>query len=228
MSLIYKHDRDIVYYHDLTNIPGYGHYNLFDVGFTQNKQDYIEHNDKYLNIENGSDRLFDPYELETLNDELRFLSENIINKYFKINEEITDLFNERLSNLDFTKTIGVHRRATDITIHNSIVPLESIFNEIDSSDFEYVFLMCDNKYDYEKFKEKYGDKLICYDTYSSEINSSPFFKNNNNENDIKKHIIELVFGVTTLSKVKKLICGKSNLSSFVILSNSKLKYKILQ
>jgi hypothetical protein len=72
MGLMYKHDRDIIYYHDLTNIPGYGHYNLFDVGFEQTQEDYINNKNEYLNIENACNRLFDPYELENLDEGLRF------------------------------------------------------------------------------------------------------------------------------------------------------------
>lgn len=224
-----KH-QDIIYYHDLKEIPGYGTDNMFEICFNQNSQDYSLNIDKYINIENDITESYEfgAYDLNGLTYEMRIKSENIIKKYFKLNDECSSLFKERLESIDYTKTIGVHRRATDIHMHNPIIPLDKIFNEIDLCEFDNIFLMCDNKMDYLQFKERYKDKLICYDTYTSDNVEKPFFKYNNVDKNIKNHIIELVFGVTVLSNVKLLICSKSNLSTFTILSNSKLKYKILQ
>lgn len=230
--LYFKHNnQDIKYYHDLNEIPGYGIDNIFEICFIQDSQDYVDNKQKYNNIENNIINIpdFNPYDLSNLTFELRNKSEKIIKKYFKLNDNCNHIFNNRLKFIDYSKTIGVHRRATDIHTHFPIVSLDEIFNEIDMCDFDNVFLMCDNKNDYQKFKEKYGDKLICYDTYSSNNNNNPFFKNDNNlQKDVKNHIIELVFGVMVFSNVKMFICTKSNLSTFAILSNSKLKYKTLE
>ena len=51
-----------------------------------------------------------------------------------------------------------------------------------------------------------------------------FFKVENNEKLIKKHIQEIVFGAYTLGMTKKLICTRSNLSAFSIFSNLNLNY----
>ena len=88
--------------------------------------------------------------------------------------------------------------------------------------------MCDNYDDLNKFKNRYGNKLITFDEMTtSNINELPFFKNGNHDNMFVGHITEIVFGAFTLGNTKKLICTKSNLSTFSILSNSKLQYKIL-
>jgi hypothetical protein len=50
---------------------------------------------------------------------------------------------------------------------------------------------------------------------------------NKDEESIKNHIKEIVFGAYTLGMTKKLYCTKSNLSTFSILSNSNLNYKRL-
>jgi hypothetical protein len=220
------------YYHDLTDIWGYGNGNIFDICFTQDTLDYINNINEYINIENADNfnqfLNISPYDLSSLTNELRLQSEKNINEYFKLNEYCEYLYNERIKSIDFTKTIGVHRRATDISGHFPIVPLENIFKEIDSCDFSSIFLMCDNKIDYQKFKERYNDKIICYDFYTSDNSKIPFYRYKNTEVDIKNHIIELVLGALILGKVRLLICSKSNLSSFSILSNSKLKFKILE
>ena len=105
--------------------------------------------------------------------------------------------------------------------------LDVIFSEIESNDFNNVFLMCDNEHDTNKFKERYGNKIITYDEFTSKDTNVPFFKMQNSVQDIHKHIEELVFGVYTLSKTKHFICTKSNISSFSILSNSELNFKLL-
>ena len=87
--------------------------------------------------------------------------------------------------------------------------------------------MCDNSVDLNKFKTRYGNKIITYDEFTSNDQNLPFFKIKNNQTQIEKHILELLFGVFTLSKTKKLICTKSNLSTFTILINSNLNYKLL-
>jgi hypothetical protein len=234
-NLLFLNNEDInKYYHDLTDIWGYGTGNIFDVCFTQDSVDYINNINEYINIEKiDKPKLnqflnVNPYDLSDLTDELRLQSEKNIKQYFKLNDYCESLYNERIKSIDFTKTIGVHRRATDISGHFPIVSLENIFKEIDSCDFSSIFLMCDNKIDYQEFKERYGDKIICYDVYTSDYSEKPFYRYENTETDIKNHITELVLGTIILSKVKLLICSKSNLSTFSILSNSKLKYKILE
>ena len=88
--------------------------------------------------------------------------------------------------------------------------------------------MSDNIGDLNKFKQRYGNRLITFDEFtSSKVEENPFFKVENDEQLIKQHIQEIVFGAYTLGMTKKLICTKSNLSTFSIFSNSKLNYKRL-
>jgi hypothetical protein len=140
-----------------------------------------------------------------------------------------NLFSSRHSQIDFTKTIGFHRRATDMTLHHiPTIPLDNVFNSIEEEEFENIFLMSDNMDDLNKFKQRYGNRLITFDEFStSELDSNPFFKMNKDEESTKNHIKEIVFGAYTLGMTKKLYCTKSNLSTFSILSNSNLNYKRL-
>jgi hypothetical protein len=139
------------------------------------------------------------------------------------------IFKQRHSQISFGKTIGFHRRATDMEIiHNlKTFDLSYIFEILEKEDFENIFLMSDNLPDLKKFKDRYGNRLITYDEFStSEDSLLPYFKSNTNEKN-KSHVQEIVFGAFTLGMTKKLICTKSNLSVFSILTNSKLNYKIL-
>lgn len=221
-------DVDIKYYHDLFNIPGYGNENMFDISLIQDENDFKVNNHLYTNIESfGNDLKLDCYDIEKYSQDIRLISEKIIKDFFIPNETLNELLNKRHSQINFNTTVGVHRRSTDIKSHHNIVNMEDIFNGIESNEFDNVFLMCDNIHDVNKFKLRYGNKLITYDEFTSKDINLPFFKINNPIEDIHNHIIELLFGVFTLSKTKNFICTKSNISSFCILSDSKLKYKLL-
>lgn len=228
-NFVYKNgDDNIKYYHDLFDIPGYVHNNLFDVCFVQDEIDYKKNINLYQNIEETENLLkLDPYQMWDFNLESRLLSEKIINKFFVPNLDLKNLLINRQNQINFENTIGVHRRSTDITMHHNIVDLNKLFDSIDLNDFDSIFLMCDNLNDHISFKKRYGNKIITYDEFTSEQNNLPFFKINKDLEKIKKHIQEMVFGVLTLSKTKNLICSRSNLSAFSILANSKLNYKIL-
>jgi hypothetical protein len=219
---------DIIYYHDLHNLPGYVKDNSFDVAFIQNTNDYKKNIDLYDNIENTDNVLdLDCYNPLGFSNEVREISEKIVKNYFKFNETLNSYFVERHREIDFEKTVGVHRRSTDIKMHHNKISLQTVFYNIEKEEFDNIFLMCDNSFDTEEFKKRYGKKIITYDEFTSNDQNLPFFKLGNNQSQIENHILELVFGVFTLSKTKKLICTKSNLSSFAILINKNLKYNIL-
>ena len=221
-------DVDIIYFHDLFDIPGYGNENLYEISLVQDENDYKIHNNLYVNIESFKSVLnIGGYDIEKYSRDIRAVSEKVINKFFIPNTSLNELITKRHNEINFDTTIGVHRRSTDIGGHHNIIDIHNIFNEIESNEFDSVFLMCDNIYDLKKFKDRYGKKLITYDVFTSKDINLPFFKINNSIEDIHDHVKELLFGVFTLSKTKNFICTKSNISSFCILSNSKLNYKLL-
>jgi hypothetical protein len=215
-------------YYDLSNIVGYGNNNIYDICFVQDKNDYFENINDYSNIEslNGLSKI-NAYDRETFTEENLKVCESIIKDYFTLNDEMKQLFTSRHSQIDFTKTIGFHRRATDMSEvhHIKTIDLSIIFNRLEKEEFENIFLMSDNLDDLNEFKKRYGNKLITFDEFtSSKTNDNPFFKLINDEELIKQHIQEIVFGAYTLGMTKNLFCTKSNLSTFSIFSNSKLNY----
>ena len=221
-------DQKLKIYYDLSNIHGYGSQNIYDTCFIQDVNDYTLNIDKYSNIElvNYISPI-NAYESNTFTEENLKMCESIIKDNFILNDEMKQLFSSRHSQIDFTKTIGFHRRATDMSTvhHTATIDLLEIFNILEKEEFENVFLMSDNINDLNKFKERYGNRLITFDEFtSSKSDDDPFFKLENNDELIKQHIQEIVFGAYTLGMTKKLICSKSNLSTFSIFSNSKLNY----
>lgn len=228
--LNYPNEKLKVYY-DLSNIVGYGSENIYDVCFVQDKNDYLNNTKDYSNIElvNYVSPL-NAYDSNTFTPENLKMCESIIKENFILNDEMNQLFLSRHSQIDFTKTIGFHRRATDMfNIHHvPTIDLSEIFNILEKEEFENIFLMCDNLNDLSVFKKRYGNRLITFDELTSSITEKdPFFKLKNDEELIKRHIQEIVFGAYTLGMTKKLFCTKSNLSTFSIFSNSKLNYKRL-
>lgn len=227
-ALLNYPNEKIKVYHDLSNIFGYGSQNIFDVCFIQDSHDYVNNSNEYFNIESvKSVTHLDAYNSSTFTTESLKNCELIIKDNFILNEETKKLFSIRHSQIDFNKTIGFHRRVTDMSRIHHVPPIEisQIFDILEKEEFENVFLMSDNLNDLNKFKTRYGNKLITFDEFtSSREEDNPFFKLKNDDNSIKKHIQEIVFGAYTLGMTKKLFCTKSNLSTFSIFSNSNLNY----
>lgn len=224
-------NEDFKVYFDLFDIPGYGSGNIYDVCFDQDITDYNSDLSNYSNIELVLPTTrFDPYDESTLTKDKFEICELLIKEHLKLNDEMSNLFSTRHSQIDFTKTIGFHRRATDMSyVHNvPTISLQDIFNILEVEEFENIFLMSDNLNDLGEFKKRYGNRLITFDEFStSDLTNDPFFKTQKDDKLIKNHIKEIVFGAYTLGMTKKLICTKSNLSAFSMLSNSKLNYKRL-
>jgi hypothetical protein len=233
-NLMYPNE-DFKIYFDLFDIPGYGEKNIFDHCFIQDSVDFNENNSQYTNIESLESLLsFDVYKPNTLSDTDRFNYDNLIKKYFILNEEMKNLFLNRHSGIDFNNTIGLHRRATDMNnAHDNgqTINLDVIFNKIEQENFENIFVLCDNVFDLEKIKGRYGNRVITFeDVSTSKDTNFPFHRTEfipKKEEDIKTHIYEIVFGAYTLGMTKKFFCTKSNLSSFTIMSNHKLNYELM-
>ena len=119
------------------------------------------------------------YESETFTEENLKMCESIIRDNFILNDEMKQLMSSRHSQIDFTKTIGFHRRATDMSSVHYVptIDLSNIFNTLEEEEFENVFLMSDNLRDLNEFKKRYGNKLITFDEFtSSKFDDNPFFK----------------------------------------------------
>lgn len=225
--LITYPNQDVKIYFDLEDIYGYGKKNIYDYCFIQDIDDWTRDKKTYTDIESVPlITNLNPYDKSSFNQENLTMTEEIIKKYFQLNSDMKSLVENRFCGIDFSQTIGFHRRATDMNfVHNiTTIELSQIFDILEKEEFENIFLMSDNILDTRKFQERYGNKLITFDDLSSSDEKLPFFKLQNEEDAVKKHIQEIVFGALALGQTKKLICTMSNLSTFSIFSNSKLNY----
>lgn len=222
-------NEELKVYFDLTKVHHYKQENLFDVCFEQDHDDYNNFKNEYKNIESlNSEIRFNHYELSVFPQEIRNETDPIIKKYFLLKPHLEIELNERLQKIDLKKTISVHRRDTDMKYsHHITAPvLNQFFNLIEETDYSNVFVMSDNKPDLELFHERYGDRCISFeeDTTSENLDTPFFLNENNTEEKMKRHIENLTLNTIILSRTKKLICSKSNLSTFAILANPNLEY----
>lgn len=233
VEIIWAHQKfpneKVKVYFDLINIPHYKQENLFDVCFEQDHLDFVTNREKYINIESlNSEINFNHYDLKIFPQDLRQSAELIIKEYFNLKPNLILELNRRLESIDLENTISVHRRDTDMRVgHHITAPvLEQYYSIIDGGNWKNIFLMSDNKQDLDLFLERYGDKIITYedDTTSDDIDNPFFLKEGTTKESMKKHIENLTLNTIILSKTKKLLCSKSNLSTFAILSNPNLEY----
>jgi hypothetical protein len=233
IEIIWAHQKfegeEIKVFFDLVNVHHYKQENLFDVCFVQDHDDYLHNKSEYVNLESlDSELIFNHYDMKTFPQDLRVKAKDIIEKYFILKEEYKIELENRLSQLDLSKTVSVHRRDTDMRVgHHITAPvLEQYYSIIDEENYQNIFLMSDNEKDLNLFKERYGDKIINYEDETTSKNpDAPFFLTGETDSEsMKKHIENLTLNTFILSKTKKLICSKSNLSAFAILFNPNLKY----
>jgi hypothetical protein len=222
-------EEEIKVFFDLTNVHHYKQQNLFDVCFIQDHDDFFENKHLYTNIESlKSEIILNHYELSTIPQDIRDRSELIIQEYFRLKPEFEQTLNERLGLLDLKTTISVHRRDTDMkTSHHITAPsLQQFYDIIDEENYTDIFVMSDNKTDLNLFKEKYPTKVISFEENTTSTSSEyPYFLlSETSPEEMRRHVENLTINTFVLSKTKKLICTKSNLSTFAILANPKLNY----
>lgn len=236
---------EVLLYVQINDRHYYKQENIWDICFEQNVKDFIKNKNKYEIIKEDTTKSPYPYdnipncsrflkkigEFSYLTQKHRSQANKIIQNYFKLKKTYLDEINSKISLFNVSKALGIHRRATDSlgTRHNrdKIKGLKSYFEYIDNHNYEHIFLMCDNEPDINAFKQKYGDKIICFeDENTSKDEKIPFFKNGQDSAGMKKHIEQMIINTYILSKTSKLLCTNSNLSVFASLLNPNLKFEI--
>ena len=225
------HPEDILLYIQINDWKNYKQ-EIFNICFQQNVKDFIENKNEYHEIE--EDTTLSPYPYGDpgrwgklpLTQENREEAKEIIDNYFKLKQPYLNQINSKISSFNLSKTIGIHRRATDsLSQHNKWKKtLTPYFNYIDNNDHEHIFLMCDNQPEINHFKKRYGNKIICFeDGVTSESQINPFFKSGQGPAKMKTHIEQMIINTYILSKTSKLLCSFSNVVSFASLLNPSLE-----
>ncbi len=174
----------------------------------------------------------------------KFVHEKI-EKYIRfkpnVSQAIDTFYAEKMAG---SLCIGVHARLAKA--HTSLVPgkvlpeLNDYFNEVDKllsknpSSNVKIFVASDSHFGVQKFKERYGDKVIHIDAYRAAKEQDPcilytsgaFFKENKNIWHDKKHRsfggLTTILDCVLLSKCTYLIHTTSNLAFFATYYNPEI------
>ncbi|MFA6601797.1 MAG: hypothetical protein WCT02_02965 [Candidatus Paceibacterota bacterium] len=157
------------------------------------------------------------------------LFNKIIRDRIKIKETLTDkadfFWNKYLKG---TKVIGIHYRGTDIhvtiDVYKDILKqpvIAEIFSEVDRlllSGYEAIYLATDEEKTLRSFKERYGHKLISYETERSSDGKALHFVTKKKRQQGEDVIIEVLI----LSKCHFFLYGCSNVATVVKYMNPEI------
>ena len=146
----------------------------------------------------------------------------IYQKYIRFKSEIHKKLNEEKSRLLGTKrTLGVHYRGTDFKLnydnHPVSVQIEQEFVVVDKAlkeyNYEQIFLATDETKAVEKFRERYGNRVVWYqDVFRGEGNTSVAFSESNRSCHKYRLAYEVIRDAFTLSMCQGFIAGVSQVS----------------
>lgn len=160
--------------------------------------------------------------------------QNLCKKYIIPKKDIIDVVEKYLIQYQNKKILGVHKRNKDhlTTGHaknqEHLLTCDHVFSIIDNiiGDYDYLFLMSDEYYNYEKFLEKYKDKLIFFDDkikYKNEINALNYVTRDIEE---KHNLLKnLMCEILILSKTDKMLLVNSNVSHMSLFFSNHNQYE---
>lgn len=143
-------------------------------------------------------------------------------KYIKFNEiGVREILNPASKLLNRGKCLGVHVRGTDfnknfdghpkaISAERYMRQVEQIFSE---HRYQYVFLATDEVQTVNKFREKFGERLLYYDVLRSENGDSIHYEAISMRENNKYYLgMEILKDVYTLGHCDGFVAGCSNVS----------------
>ncbi|HAE45107.1 MAG TPA: hypothetical protein DCG37_05880 [Lachnospiraceae bacterium] len=143
-------------------------------------------------------------------------------KYIRLKPEVQEYINRNLDDiLGDKKCIGVHVRGTDFRNeyinHAKVVTLDqyldAVAQAIKKHGFERIFLATDEESTVEKFRERFGSRVVCYNDIFRSTDGEPVHFSQASRTDHKyKMGLEVLRDMYTLAKCDGLICGYSNVS----------------
>jgi hypothetical protein len=157
---------------------------------------------------------------------------NIINKTLIIQPHIIEKFLKfKEENFGNNKILGVHIRGTDAFKDNTRLKLSFDYYKhkidlyLEKEGFDKIFVCSDQKHTIDRLKNIYGDKIITYPSleYPLEGHQHTIFKKTiPNEGYIRGE--DVLIESLLLSQTDFLLRGQSNITTFSIIYNPKLRY----
>lgn len=145
----------------------------------------------------------------------------ILHKYIKLNVPTQKYINDSVRNtIGNKRVLGVHIRGTDFKVgytnHPIYVPLQAYINVIDQqikyNDWDKIFLATDDSNVLQQLINRYGDKLIYYNSYRGESNVSIAFSDNKRDKHKYNLGLEVLRDAYTLAFCQGLVCGVSQVA----------------
>jgi hypothetical protein len=157
----------------------------------------------------------------------RELSNAIIKKYIKLNDEINIKINDFFKvNFLEKKILGVHRRGTDHIKDAPELCVEAFFKQIDNimCDYDKIFLATDEEQSVNSFRDRYEDKLITYPSIRSPMGSREGTHYSVGLKQPYKMGEDVVVETYLLSRCDFLIKTVSNVSNVALMINKDIEY----
>jgi hypothetical protein len=162
-----------------------------------------------------------------------FLNEDKVKSYFNLIKKYEILKNDDIekcknffNGYDLKRTLGVHRRGTDHYMHGQILDINEYFSKIDkeleTNNYDNIFLITDEVASLDAFLKKYGNKLIYTDSFKS-MDNRPI--HDYSYRNITNRVYEVYYDIIKLGMCEKMLITLSNVSSFAtLINNNKFEY----
>jgi hypothetical protein len=153
---------------------------------------------------------------------------NIVKKYINLKSHITEKIDKFLTEntQPGDKILAVHKRGTDHITDAPILPLKTYFDYIDERIISYdkLLLCTDEEYTVQEFKQKYGNKLITYDSIRATDKNNLGVHQSVGLTDPYKMGEDVIIETYLMSQSDFLIKTVSNVSNAALIINPALKY----
>ena len=145
-------------------------------------------------------------------------------KYIRLNTEVQKYVDENLADLnvtDWSRVIGVHFRGTDYkrgldghpVYAGPAEEIEKACELLESGNYDKVFLATDDTDALAAFRDKFGEKLICYnDVYRTDGDTSVAFSQDERHLHHYHLGLEVLRDMETLAHCGAMIAGQSQVS----------------
>jgi hypothetical protein len=103
--------------------------------------------------------------------DVRHICGELIQKYIKLKPHVQKKIDEfiELNKQNGDKILAVHKRGTDHITDAPILPINEYFKSVDMyiKSYDKLLLCTDEEYTVDEFRQRYGDKLITYNSIRS-------------------------------------------------------------
>lgn len=166
--------------------------------------------------------------LPRLTQEVTNRGSEIIRSHIHLKPHIQEKIDKFLldNTLPTDKILAAHKRGTDHISDAPLLPIETYFECIDSyiNSYDKLLFCTDEEYIIDEFKQRYGNKLICYNSIRATENNNVGIHQSVGLRNPYKMGEDVIIETYLMSKSNFLIKTVSNVSNAALLINSSLKY----